>query len=143
MGTYLSWGQRGPCTDVPEFSVFPLWLSSVWSPSPSGGSVRFSVTLSTRGGSEPPPHPSAFPTWVPPFCFFLFLPGAAMVLLQGRGDPAVTSRSNLAAALTPEKEPCGQLAPSPWSARNDHGLFRGVGGRGRGDTKPNDLMNEE
>lgn len=88
MGTWLSWGQLGPCTDVPEFSVFPLWLSSVWSPWPSGGSVRFSVTLSTRGGSEPPPHPSAFPTWVPPFWFFFFLfTWSSHGAVPGQGGP--------------------------------------------------------
>lgn len=133
-----SWGWLGPCTDVPEFSVVPLQLSSVWSPSPSRAPCVSVLPCQHGGGSEPPPHPSAFPTWVPPFCFS-FLPGAAVVLLQGQGDPVVTSRSNLAAASTP----CGQLAPSLWSARNDHRLFRGVGERGRGDTKPNDLMNEE
>lgn len=137
-----SWGRLGPCTSVPEFSVVALWLSSVWSPSPLEGSMRFSVSLSTRGAQSPLFTPLPFPPGCPLFCFSL-LPGVAMVLLQGRGDPAVTSRSNLAAASTPEKGPCGQLAPSLWSVGNDRRLFRGVGGRGRRDTKPNDLMNEE
>lgn len=118
MWALSSWGQLGPCTGVPEFSVFPLWLSSVWSPSPWGGSVRFSVTLSTRGAQSPLLTPLPFPPGCP-LIVFSFLPGAAVVLLQGRGDPAVTSRSNLAAANTPEKGPCGQLAPRLWSARND------------------------
>lgn len=102
----------------------------------------FSVTLSTRGVQSPLLSPLPFPPGCPLFVF-PFLPGAVVVLLRGRGDPAVTSRSNLAAASTPEKGPCGQLAPSVWSARNDRRLCGGVGGRGKGDTKPNDSMNEE
>lgn len=70
MWALSSWGQLGPCTGVPEFSVFPLWLSSVWSPSPWGGSVRFSVTLSTRGAQSPLLTPLPFP----PGCPLMFFP---------------------------------------------------------------------
>lgn len=126
-----SWGQLGPCTDVPEFSVVPLWLSSVWSPSLLEGSVLFSVTLSTQGAQSPLFTPLPFPLGCPLFVFPFYL-GQPWCCSRAGGDPAVTSRSNLAAASTPEKGPCGQLALSLWLARNDRRLFRGVGGRGRG-----------
>lgn len=80
-GHLSSWGQLGPCTDVLS-SVFSPMAEQCLESIPLEGSVRFSVTFSTQGASEPPPHPSAFPTCVPPF-YFSFLPGAAVVLLGG------------------------------------------------------------
>lgn len=68
-------GQLCPCTGVPKFSVVPPWLSSVWSPSPSEGSVRFSVTLSTRGAQSPLFTPLPFPPGCPLFVFSFCLGG--------------------------------------------------------------------
>lgn len=86
MGTQLSWGQLGPCTDVPEFSVFPLWLSSVWSPSPRGA-LCVSVLPYQHGGAQSPLlTPLPFPPGCPLFVFILFT-WSSHGAVPGQGGP--------------------------------------------------------
>lgn len=99
MGPWLL-GTAGSLHRCPRVQCCPPVTEQCLESISLGGLRAFQCYLINTGGSEPPLHPSAFPTWVPPFCFSL-LPGEAVVLLQGRGDPAVTSRSDLAAASFP------------------------------------------
>lgn len=143
VGTQLL-GTAGSLHRCPRVQCCPPVAEQCLESLPLGGLRVFQCYLVTTGGLRAPSSPLCLSHLVPPSCFS-FLPGAAVVLLQSRGDPAVTSRSNLAAASTPEKGPCGQLAPSLfWSAGNDPQAFQRSGWEGKGgDTKPNDLMNEE
>lgn len=72
MWALSSWGQLGPCTGDPKFSVFPLWLSSVWSPSPLRGLCAFQCYLINTGGLRAPSSPLCLSHLGAPLLFFPF-----------------------------------------------------------------------